>query len=256
MITAEDRPAKAGIQAGIQAGIKVTIAILKDIRASVLGLYLDGHKSKRDVAKTLRIKYPQFSKSTLHGYASACDPTFTSDYVFNLMTDGVISINLFNAIAIGDFDRGSKDIVAEEAIRHPRLGAVDVKAIRRSIKAGRGNLSLAAAIMTARGSLQAHAKSGDVKKSFKFFDGIVKELNDAALFMQSRIEEAIDIVPHSVADSVDVHMDVYHKLTALEAVLSNSLRFIKEARPRYLELVKNHVFTEARLTAKRVEGGI
>jgi hypothetical protein len=246
----------ADTKKSVKSGIMVTPEILEEIRAAIPAMYSDGHRSRTDVAKTLTTKYPQFSINTLEKYIGCVDQEKTSNYLFSLMSSKEISINLFFALSSGVLDKASKDTLAETALRHPRLEANDIVKIKQTLKANNGRIAIGTAVMMARGALPSHAKPEDVKKSMKFFGGIIKELNDASLFLQTRIEQAIEIIPGSAIEDIDVHMDVYHKLTALEASLSNALRFVKEARPRYLEIVKNHVITEAGMTMKRTEGGL
>lgn len=171
----------------VREGIKITLEIMADLRKKVAEARASGMKTLRDMAKAASIDYPAFSLHTLQEYLGAVDAEKTSDYVFNLVMSGTISINLFNRIAQGNLDMATKDSLAREVVQKG-LTPKPVRMIKRLLKSGRGTVSFSEALMRATGKIPLHAKGGDIKKSMKVFGGVIGDAVEASLHFMMKLQ--------------------------------------------------------------------
>lgn len=224
------------------------------------------HGSCIKAAVAMKDEFPGLSAGRISEYLTALR---VSDFVFNLVMEDKISIGTLEALGRGGLDAATIDILARIATekkamnRQGRLQKISPRIISRiknilakgyRHKTGKDRVSLADAIAIACGEIPDHAMPEDVKKSMREFGGVVGEVVNASIAFMTKMQMALDLLPHSAIGGSDSYMGVFEKLITFENTLETSWRFVVERKKKFMEAIRTHVATEAMMDQTRKGG--
>jgi len=176
-----------------------------------------------------------------------------SDFMFEVLGQGKLSILQFNELCHGTMDRATRDTLTH-AVVDKKITYGQIRVIKKTLKQSKGRCSLAEAIMKATGEIPLHSKSDHLQESQKTFTKAVNEVADYSLKFMTKIQMALDLVPSSAIQSGEIHLNDYERLTTFETTLESTLNFVRMRKKQWLEWLKSHLVTEATMKQLRQEG--
>ncbi len=231
--------------------VKVTIPLLQRIRERLKAPDM-ANLPNIHAAKILMTEFPELSERTLEGYTSSLRGS--SDFVFGLLVDGKISVGMLNELSSGELDMATRDTLARICLER-NMSASQVAAVKRDLKTHKRKMSLHEAVQRACGEIPEHARPEHVRETMKTFGKVVGDLNDSAIKFMTKLQMALDLLPHSAVASGESYLDVYEKITTLENTLENALGFTSSRKAKLFEALKGHIIAEAEMSQHRIKGG-
>lgn len=230
----------------------VTLDFLKELREKSKADYAPNWSSYEAFAEYIKPMFPKMSVRTIAEYISVV--LSASDYIFGLVMDKQISVGMLKTLCQGELDIVSRDTLAQLAVSKG-MSPKKVGLVKKMVKASKGRLALAEAVMRANGEIPIHAKPEHVQESMKTFGKIVGKVVDSSIRFMTDLQVAMDLLPHSAIANGESYMGVYEKINTFEVALENSLHFVRERKKRFFESLKQHIMTEAEMNQRRIEGG-